>query len=198
MNTMWPWEHLAFGYVLYSLYTHLRHGESPRGLPVLALAFATQFPDLVDKPLAWTLHVLPGGRTLAHTLFVALPLSAGAILVARRERLPAVGTAFAVGYLSHLLGDVVYPLALGLPVGVGFLFWPVVPAPTGGVEHGVVELLRRYATQYLADMAPGRLFVYVGLELGLLLGAFGLWIRDGLPGVDSLRRLVGRGLELVG
>ena len=49
---MWPWEHLAFGYVLYSLGVRTLRGRTPRGPPVLVLAVATQVPDLLDKPLA--------------------------------------------------------------------------------------------------------------------------------------------------
>ena len=58
-------------------------------------------PDFIDKPLAWVLHVIPGGRYLAHSLTAALLLSA--VL----GRLLGWGTAkgFAVGYLAHLAGD---------------------------------------------------------------------------------------------
>jgi membrane-bound metal-dependent hydrolase YbcI (DUF457 family) len=61
----------------------------------------TLVPDFIDKPLAWVLHVIPGGRYLAHSLTAALLLSA--VL----GRLLGWGTAkgFAVGYVAHLLGD---------------------------------------------------------------------------------------------
>ena len=36
---MWPWEHVAVGYLLYSAYVHLRYGESPGKLPTFAVAF---------------------------------------------------------------------------------------------------------------------------------------------------------------
>ena len=61
---MWPWEHLAFGYLLWSLWLRARGRSLPGDWEALVLVFATQLPDLVDKPLAWQLGVLPGGRSL--------------------------------------------------------------------------------------------------------------------------------------
>ena len=71
-----PLGHAAFGYVLYSLYTRLHLNHPPQGLAALALAFGTQFPDLIDKPLTWTFAVLPYGRSFAHSLFTLVPLLA--------------------------------------------------------------------------------------------------------------------------
>lgn len=78
---MWPWEHLAVGYIGYSLSVRLAGRGVPRPRPVVALAVGTQFPDLVDKPLSWTLGVLPSGHSLAHSLFAALPLATLAVTV---------------------------------------------------------------------------------------------------------------------
>jgi hypothetical protein len=61
---MWPWEHLAVGYLLYSVSCVL-WGRYPTRIGVAALAFGTQFPDLVDKPLGWWLGVLPSGQSFA-------------------------------------------------------------------------------------------------------------------------------------
>jgi membrane-bound metal-dependent hydrolase YbcI (DUF457 family) len=58
-------------------------------------------PDFIDKPLAWVLHVIPGGRYFAHSLTSTLLLSAvvGRLLGRRTAK------GFAVGYLAHLAGD---------------------------------------------------------------------------------------------
>ena len=63
---MWPWDHLAFGYVWYTLASRGWDGRPPSNAAAIALAVGTQFPDLVDKPLAWWLDVLPAGRSLGH------------------------------------------------------------------------------------------------------------------------------------
>ena len=93
----------------------------------LALVVGTQVPDLVDKPLAWSLGVLPTGRSLAHSLLVGPVLVGLAVLLAWRYRRHTVWPAFAVGYLAHLAGDALYPALRGEFASLGFLLWPVVP-----------------------------------------------------------------------
>ena len=65
---MWPWGHLAVGYLVYSGLSRWRFGRLPGSVATLAVALGTQLPDLVDKPLAWTVNVLASGRSLAHSL----------------------------------------------------------------------------------------------------------------------------------
>jgi xanthosine utilization system XapX-like protein len=190
---MWPWEHLAFGYVLYSGYTRLRHGRRPERGPVIALAVATQLPDLIDKPLAWTFDVLPTARSLGHSVFVAGVFLGVVALLMRRRGVPAVGPAVAVGYLSHLLGDVFYHVVtrvLGggeIAVGdVAFLLWPLVrqsSRETGGLLGRTDQLFGEFVT-YLGT--PDGL-VYLALELGLLLLATAFWASDGWPGLSMDR-----------
>jgi len=103
---MWPWGHLAVAYLIYTGYSHRRADHPPRALPMIALAIGSQFPDLIDKPFAWSLEILPGGRTLAHSVFVAALLLPAAYSLARRVDRPEIGTAFAIGHVSHLLADV--------------------------------------------------------------------------------------------
>jgi hypothetical protein len=183
---MWPWEHLAVGYLCYSLAIHLFARRSPRGWPVVALAVGTQFPDLVDKPLAWTLAVLPAGHSLAHSLFVALPVSTLAVTAAWSLDRRQVGVAFAFGYLSHLPADVFYPVLLGGAPKVGFLFWPVVPAVEPQTSVGFVEIVRLLFTRYVAELRSGRLATYLAIEIGLMASVFVLWILDGMPPLRSL------------
>ena len=60
---MWPWGHLALGYLLHSPLARARFGRPPTDRATLLLVIGTQLPDLVDKPLAWWLGVLPAGRS---------------------------------------------------------------------------------------------------------------------------------------
>lgn len=181
---MWPWAHLAVGYLLYSLYCRAR-GRVPTGYPVLALAVGTQFPDLVDKPLAWRFGVLPSGLSLAHSLLFALPFVAVVGLVALRYGSTSVATGFAVGYLSHLPADVVYPLLLDRNVDPRFLLWPLYPAVDPervGLFANVTMYFSRYVELLLTPL--GLLFALA--EVGLVLSAVALWVRDGAPGLREL------------
>ncbi|WP_420877704.1 metal-dependent hydrolase, partial [Rosenbergiella nectarea] len=74
----------------------------PDGAAALAVVFASVAPDLIDKPLAWQFGIVSSGYGIAHSIFIAVPLSALAIWLARRAGRAPVGYAVAVGYLSHL------------------------------------------------------------------------------------------------
>lgn len=178
---MWPWEHLAFGYVVYSLSNRLLLREPPTAAAALAVVVATQLPDVVDKPLSWWLGVLPAGRTLAHSLLFAAPLSVAVALLARRAGRPEVGFAFAVAYLSHVVADGFYPMAIGRDAYFGFLLWPVVPAPGDVDEEGLAHLLDvvNVLVDYVLSPAGA---TYVVLDAILMLVFLGLWVADGAPG----------------
>lgn len=181
---MWPWEHLAFGYLLYSLGTHLLRRRGPSAAEAYAVLAGTQLPDLIDKPLAWWFHVLPAGRTLAHSLFVAVPLvAAGFLLAAARGRV-AAGVAFAVAYVSHLFADGIYPALLGGEVFFGFLFWPLVPAAEGEGPQGWTHVAELFGVllEHLQSPAGG---AYVALEVALVSAFVLLWLADGAPGLPQ-------------
>ena len=196
---MFPWEHLAVGYLCYSLFAHLR-GRTPSGPATLALAVGTQFPDLVDKPLTWTFDTLPAG-VFAHSLFVAVPLVALVIVVAWRVDRTEPAIAFAVGYLLHLPGDVVPAVALGDDLTYWFLFWPAMERPGVDVSNpivgpgggaGILTNTRFYFLRYLDELASPRGLVFVGVELLVLGLVVWLWLRDGRPGSELLARFLGR------
>ncbi len=181
---MWPWGHAAFGYLLYRLALAAR-GALPSGPAVVALGVGTQFPDLVDKPLAWSFGLLPSGRSLAHSLLTATLVVALVVVIARRYDRETVAAAFSVGYLSHLLGDALLPLLELDPVFLRFLVWPLLPPPPYESDSGFAEHLLSL------ELTPFFLF-----GLGLTALAMGLWVRDGLPGLgtlaEPLRRRRGR------
>jgi hypothetical protein len=180
---MWPWAHASVGYLLYIAYAHRR--ELPlRGLPVLATVFGTQAPDLLDKPLAWTVAILPAGRSLGHSLLFAVPLAVLCwSVVAGRLGRPAVGLGVAVGYVSHLFGDGLGAVLAGRWVDLSYLLWPLVPLP----EY---ELAPSFAAHFLAfefdnltlfGFALTGVAVVVWLRIAILARHRG----DGLPAVTG-------------
>lgn len=180
---MWPWEHLAVGYLLYSGYVHFAYGESPTTGPVLLVVLGTQFPDLVDKTLGWTVSVFPSGVSVAHSVFTAMGLSAGLVVLSRRLGHRKLGIGFAIGYLSHIPADMIYPLLLGGRLNLGAFFWPLVTA-TGPARGGFLANFFYYAVQFLAFLGTARGTLFLLLEITLLATAVAVWIFDGHPGFD--------------
>lgn len=177
---MWPWGHLAVGYLLYTSLVRVRDGRSPDGPTVLLLAFGTQFPDLVDKPLAWGLGVLPSGRTLAHSLLAATIVVAVVYAYARHRDVPELAVAFGVGYLSHPFADALLPFLQGQTEYVAYLFWPLLGMPFYETEATV-----------LASIGAFDLTVYGVAQVGLALLALAVWVADGTPGLGALGRFFG-------
>lgn len=169
---MWPWAHAASGYLLVRLWVHHR-GTAIGGAAVVVLAVGTILPDLVDKPLAWTFHVLTSGRSLSHSLLVTGLVFGVAWFVleeSRHKMLLIIGTG---GVIVHILGDAAPLLIAGEWREVGFLVWPLI-RPTGPDE--MASFL-----EHLLAIGPTPFFVGQSL---LTLAAVLVWYRDGLPGLD--------------
>lgn len=178
---MWPWGHLAVGYLLYSL-GRRRRGRVPTSPEVFLLAVGALFSDLVDKPLAWELGLLRSGRSLGHSLLVAVIVVA--ILYAVLG--PRIGrsrvTAFAVGYLSHPFADLPFADVLAGEFAMAAYFvWPLRSMPADDPERSILE--------FLLSFQPGPFDYFQGL---LVLLAVWLWLFDGQPGWRELRNVVGR------
>ncbi|QCW05082.1 metal-dependent hydrolase [Natrinema pallidum] len=174
---MWPWGHLAVAYLLYTVYSHWRNRHPPKALPVIALAIGSQFPDLIDKPFAWTFELLPAGRTLAHSVFVAALLLPVVYRLALRFDRPDIGAAFVLGHVSHLFADIP-PSAIrsGDPSATTFLFWPLLEPPTYESVDGILAGFLRYS------MGP-----FEWGQLGLVVIAIAVWVYDRMPGFDYVR-----------
>ncbi|RQH03202.1 metal-dependent hydrolase [Natrarchaeobius oligotrophus] len=179
---MWPWGHLAVAYLLYTAYTHRRFDRPPLALPAVALAIGSQFPDLIDKPLAWTFDVLPGGRTLGHSLAFAAVLTLVVYVFATRFEYRRVGFAFVVGHVSHLLADVPPTVLTGDLSGTEFLLWPFVDQPADEPVDGILEAFLSYYA-----MGPYEVF-----QLGLFVVAALVWYRDGAPGLGYVSAALDR------
>ncbi|WP_224448753.1 metal-dependent hydrolase [Haloprofundus salilacus] len=175
---MWPWGHAALGYLLYRLCSWQREWRLSDG-PVIALAIGTQFPDLVDKPLAWTFGVIPSGRSLTHSLISAAIVLAIILYITRKRNREPLGIAFAVGYLGHLLGDALVPLLELDFVFLRFLAWPLYPPPPYESD-----------SSFLAHLQNIEMTSFFMLELLIFCIAVVIWIYDGYPGLQKGRQLL--------
>lgn len=183
---MWPWEHLAFGYVLFSLGVHTAWHRAPGGTEAVALAVATQTPDLIDKPLAWGLELFPMGYAIGHSVFFAIPVLTAALIVAHRRDRIAVGVAVAVGYLSHLLGDVISPFLTRGDIAVDRLLWPFVTFPGYESDYGFVGRFSLYVGRYLHEVTEPEYLPLLLAYLSVFGAVTALWMTDGAPGVRTL------------
>lgn len=172
---MWPIGHVAIAYLLYSASTRLRFDAPPAAVAAFVLAVGSVFPDLVDKPLAWYLGVLPTGRTLAHSMLFLVPVVAIVYLWTRRRGVEEYGIAFGLGAISHSLVDAA-PVLWNSDAGAGFLLWPVVSI--SGYESGAPTLLGLLMSS-LTDP-------YFLSEFVFFAGAVVLWRADGYPGLTLL------------
>ena len=182
---MWPWGHLAVGYLLYSAIARSQ-GRLPDSRATFLVLLGTQLPDLVDKPLAWA-GILPGGRTLAHSLVVAVPLSVAVYLYARRHGESYAALAFGVGYVSHPLVDGFKPLLVGEYQYVHYLLWPLFgfdPPSYTAFRFVVIEPFELLLGWEPVDLD---ISLYGLIQFGLLVLAILVWSRDGAPGLHELR-----------
>jgi len=179
---MWPWGHLAVGYLCYVVWTYTRD-SGQRPLAVFAVVFGSQFPDLIDKPLAWTFAVLPSGRSFAHSLITAAIIIAVGYRVSQRFDRTDVAAAFGIGYVTHTVGDLGPRVIGGLLVGdwmqlqwTTYLVWPVLPAPPYPSDKSFIT----HFTAFTIDP-------YVAAQFGLFGIAVTVWLWSGMPGVHAVR-----------
>ncbi|PCR92314.1 metal-dependent hydrolase [Natrinema ejinorense] len=179
---MWPWGHLAVAYLLYTAVTHRRFDSPPRAIPTIALAIGSQTPDLIDKPLAWNFGLLPGGRTLSHSLLVVAVLVPLVRAIAGRLERRAVGMAFLAGYCSHLCADVPPGVLSGEFASASYLLWPILEQPPEDPVAGIFDAILHY-------YAMG---TYEWVQFGLFAVAVVSWYRDGAPGLGLARVVLER------
>lgn len=175
---MWPPAHPAVAYLVYAGWTRLA-GRPIEPATVGALVIGGTLPDLIDQPLA-ALGLIPTTRALGHSVLVAAPIVAVVVAVARRRGRPRVGTAFGIGYGSHVAADALWPAIFGPHRELGFLLWPVTPSlPYEPVKH-------------VGSVAGVELTTFA-VEIVLLVAGIGLWLAHGAPGVRSVAKLLRRG-----
>ncbi|TKX52721.1 metal-dependent hydrolase [Halorubrum sp. SS7] len=178
---MLPLGHLAFAYLWYALYAATSTHRLPARLALLPLAFGSQFPDLIDKPLAY-IGVLTYGRSLAHSLFtfalctftvwwLATWLRGRWSAETRPERLRIVTpAAFAIGYASHLLGDTYRFLLSGDLWAARVLLYPLFPVPESPADDiapwiRLFEIYQEMGTHPQITLIVVAIVVFVGLRV---------------------------------
>jgi hypothetical protein len=187
---MWPWEHVAFGYLLVSLYSHAVRRESPDGRLALAAGLGALFPDLVDKPLSWTFGVFPSGYAVAHSVYVFPTFAVALWLVFRHRGAASLAVAFVVGHLSHLVGDVVYPFLLGDELAVSAVLWPVVTRPASPTEAGLLARTLYYLREWIVRLWALELGPLLAFELALVGVVVAVWLYDGAPVLAEFRSVL--------
>lgn len=186
---MWPWEHLALGYLLFTAFVHLVYRERPGDVSTIALALGTQAPDLVDKPLGWTFGFYSTGYGAAHSVLVAGPFLGLVLAAALHYGRPRVGLGLALGWSSHMLADVVDPLRYGHPPNVGRVFWPVVRFDGYERDLSFFERFGAYAGEFVGLALAPEYRVFLFAYLSIFAVVFVVWLFDGGPGLRGLVRL---------
>lgn len=147
---MYPLGHLAVAYLCYATYAKVTEAPRPQGLPLLTLAFASQLPDLVDKPLVY-LDVIASGRSLGHSLLIVVPVLLLAWWAVNQTTYREIGPALVIGVFAHLLGDTYQLVLTGDWAQLQFLLWPIFPAidyPSDSIAPWV-RLLNRNPSPYM-------------------------------------------------
>lgn len=180
---MWPWEHAAVGYLVYSLGRRALGLAPPGRTDTAVLVAGALFPDLVDKPLSWELGLFPSGYAVAHSALVAVPLGIGALVFGRQFDYRWLGVGFAVGYWSHLVGDVLDPLRRGQAPLVERVLWPFVDVAPYNVDYGIgrgLVYVREFGVAIAAMDPLAAILLYVLLPATTVT----IWVLDGAPGAN--------------
>lgn len=191
---MWPWDHVALGYLLFASIRYVRGWPKPTAGVTAVVVIGSQLPDLIDKSLAWSLEVFSTGIAFGHSLWflgmLAVLTGAAGVRYGRRS-LPA---ALTIGVCSHLIGDVVFAVAVGSAMTYELVLWPIVTASPDPQVGMIASILFNWH-EFLAFLHRPRGRWYLLAEVGLLLVAIGVWSRDGAPGFTELCRFLKDGFR---
>lgn len=166
---MMPWGHAAVGYLTFSLLSRVGYRRAPTGAETIVVGLGTQFPDIIDKPLA-AVGVLSYGRSLAHSLLTMTLLFSVLFILLRGTSYQSLLLPFAVGNVSHAFTDIGGSLLRGEHFGTTFLVWPFTfETPAYTVP---VYFQNQYVLYVLSDFTA---------QWGLALIAGALWLVEGAP-----------------
>ena len=205
---MWPFTHLAIGYLLYTAYTHGRFRRPPYQFAAVLVLIGTQFADLIDKPLA-LVGIVASGRSLGHSYLVVIPVVVlvGGFLYWRLDT-SDYAVAFGLSYLSAPIADGAQLFLQGdLATDireVSFWVWPLNVPAERIVEHLQVTPTVKYAITHKAEWTAENIPVGEDLkfwirlfEVSVTLLAIGVWMYDGFPGGEVLREVAGSARQRV-
>ncbi len=126
---MLPHEHFIVAFVPICFYVVLRDRQLS-SLSLTAIVFlGSQFPDLIDKPLAHQFGLIPSGRVFMHSLPIALPFLLIVAVYGWKTDRNRLSGAFIFAYLSHLVADHYTRLFGPDPHIPAQLLWPLVSVP---------------------------------------------------------------------
>lgn len=124
---MFPHQHFIVALVPVVAYVLVSDRRLPTRHLVGVVFLGSQFPDLVDKPLAHQFVVLPSGRVFMHSVPTVLPfLLVLGVYGWKTERL-GLSLAFGFAHLSHVLADHTSSLLSTNPQLPPELLWPFLP-----------------------------------------------------------------------
>jgi len=177
---MWPWEHAVLGYVALSAFTHVSDGRSPGWPAVVAVLIGSQLPDLIDKPLAWSVGIVDTGYAVGHSVFFSLVVLVVVLAVGLdRDGLVALG----IGHWLHAPADLAHNYVATGTLTPEIVLWPFV-SRTQGVQSKTIDpfeaAVGRFG-QYGSALAGGDVTPYLLFQLSLSIGAVVLWFYDGAP-----------------
>jgi hypothetical protein len=197
---MWPFTHLALGYLAYSIYVRYRLGRSPTGREALLILVGSQLPDLIDKPLVLLGGPFTTGRTIGHSLLFIIPaLVLLVILTAVVDRDIRYCVAFGLAWVVQPFADGAQLFLRGSfqvdLIEVSFWIWPlqlpandIVAALTGVPLLGTAVANKATWTAQHVPSSPGLNLYIRGFELLITTVAGLLWVYQGFPGLEVLRR----------
>jgi hypothetical protein len=126
---MFPHEHFLLAWLPLVGYVVLRDRRLPSKQVVGAVLLGSLLPDLIDKPLAYQLNLIPHGRVFLHSLPVIMPLLIAVIVYGWKTGRLRMALAYSFGHLLHPVGDFYSTLLAG--VVPQHLLWPFVSVPSG-------------------------------------------------------------------
>lgn len=159
---MWPFGHLAVAYILWVFLRRRFDWPVDRRTTAVVLV-ASLLPDLIDKPLAWGLGVVPASRSLGHSLLFFVPFLVVTVVVCRWTGRMLYAVAIVLGTVSHVVLDAL-PVLWDGEASAAFLVWPYRSVEAQDGAPSVLAVLRDAVTD-----------PYFLLEFVLLAIALWLW-----------------------
>lgn len=123
---MRPIEHFIVAIMPVGAVILLLTRQRPPASVIGAAFIGSQFPDVIDKPLAFYTGIIPSGRVFMHSLPIAIPFLLTVGVYGWQTNHNTLSLAFVFGHLSHIIADTYQTLRGPNPTLSPDLFWPFV------------------------------------------------------------------------